>query len=217
MYKYVDRNLIEEGYVDPTLISPHCVVQVVEVLDKMRKHSLETYYHLIDVANLTKLIFEHADFGLTEKEKAEIYTAGLLHDIGKLKVPVDILHSKCDEKGVKYIQLTHTKEGKKMLDKIIDDDVIKTIAYHHHEKPNGTGYPQSLPGEKQDIKDRIVQVADVTSALMMPRSYRETYLDRVTAGKILKSNAERGLLDGTIVEIMIQQMAIYNPTDEFMK
>ena len=222
MYKYDEtRNLIDEGYVDPTYVSPHCVVQVVEVLDKMRKHSIETYYHLIDVANLTKMIFEHEDLGLTEKEKGELYTAALLHDLGKLAVPADILHSKFDENSADkirdYIKIPHMIEGIKMIRSIVDDPVISYYVELHHEKLNGKGYPRGLKGEQINEGARILAVADITSAVMMPRSYRPDKMDLESTSKILNEMAFKGEIDARIVEIMIQQLSIYNPTDEFVK
>lgn len=222
MYKYDEtRNLIEEGYVDPKYVSPHCVVQVVEVLDKMRKHSLETYYHLVDVANLTRLLFDNKELGLSEQQKIEIYTAGLLHDVGKLAVPTEILHSKFDENSKSkirdYIQLPHIAKSKEILDQIIDDKIIVDIAYKHHEKIDGSGYPRGLKGEEIDLASRIVQVADVTSAIMMPRSYRQDSMDIERASALLKDMATKGELDARVVDMMCEQIAIYNPTDEFIK
>ena len=216
MKKYKDRNLIEEGYVDTSLISPYCVVQVVKLLDKMREYSLETYYHLVDVANLTKLVFEHVDLGLTETEKEEVYTAGLLHDVGKLSVPLELLHTKCDEQGKEFIQHRHIEATRAILEEMIGDENIINIAYHHHERMDGTGYPEGINRDKLSIQDRLVQVADVASAIMMPRSYRERYVGREDAARILRNNAAAGRLDGYIVEMMISALNVYNPTDEFV-
>ena len=215
--EYEDRDLIQERYLDFSLIHRHCVVQVVEVLNKMRKHSLETYYHLVHVANIAGLIAQDETLGLDREAISRIYTAGLLHDIGKLAVSANLLHSKCDENGKELIQQTHIIEGKKMLDEILWDDRIVEIACHHHERLDGSGYPQGLKDKDLSLEDRIVQVADVASALTMPRSYKDGYLDKTTAGKILTSIADRGLLDSRLVAILNGVLAKENITDELLK
>ena len=65
-------------------------------------------------------------------------------------------------------------ETKNILSEYFDEDIVK-LASNHHERLNGSGYPNHFKAEKLNLKDRILQVSDVTSALLLSRSYKEAF------------------------------------------
>lgn len=172
---------------------------VLELLLKLKIHSPETYTHSLDVAN--KSIALASAFQIKCDELNTLYTASLLHDIGKLYIDRSLLHKKnATESECETIKLCHIIGTKAILGEYFDADFVK-LASHHHERLNSTGYPEHLGGRKLNILDRILQVADVTSALELARSYKEAYnAEKVIS--ILDALAHRGELDYLCVEEM---------------
>lgn len=170
---------------------------VFELLLLLRAHSEESYEHSVDVANKSVSIAKAMCVGPEDIKK--LYTAGLLHDIGKIMVDRVLLHKRnVTEKEMEMIQIGHIEATKKILEDCFDDDFIR-LAIHHHERLNCSGYPEHLSAKKLDILDRILQVADVSSALEMSRSYKESY-DAERVVSILDSLAKRGELDKRCVK-----------------
>lgn len=168
------------------------------LLKKLRKFSIETYAHSIDVAEKTVVLGKK--LGLGKSDLKRLYTAGLLHDIGKIDLDINLLEKpKCSKEELNQIRFGHIAGTKRYLEGKIDDSIF-SIAYHHHEKLNGTGYPQGLKGEQLSQLDRILQVCDVISALSMQRSYRAK-LDSNTIDGILDNWVKVGELDKKYVDL----------------
>lgn len=165
---------------------------VFELLGQLKEHSPESYDHSIDVAE--KSLILACALGLEGSDIQKLYTAGLFHDIGKLCIDAEILHkTNANDSEREYIRINHIEGTKTILSKHFDEDLVR-LASHHHERLNCSGYPEHLSATKLDILDRILQVADVTSALQMNRSYKEAYSpDQVIA--ILHNLVSRGELD----------------------
>lgn len=179
-------------------IQDNCKSVVNYMLSKLKAYSPETYNHSIDVAKYSLIIGKQA--GLSQEELTKLYTASTLHDVGKLVIDQDLLAEKFTSREQKrIIQLGHIYGTKMLLEGKIDDDIFN-IAYHHHERLNGTGYPQGLQADDLSDMDRILQVADVTSALTMKRSYKDAY-DKELTNQILDSTIEHGELDPRYVAI----------------
>lgn len=131
-----------------------------------------------------------------------LYTAGCLHDIGKLAVSTSLLHKKgCTPEEIDYIRYTHIDFTYLLLKDQFDKSIVN-ICYHHHERLNGKGYPQGLKANKLSEYDRIVQVADVVSALVLDRSYRTRKYNVPEAKEILDRLVKKGDLDPFYVNIV---------------
>ena len=114
---------------------------------------------------------------------SKIVKSAPLHDIGKIKIPDAILNKPgrlTDEEFA--VMKTHTSEGAKILSltmKGLDQDNYLSyairMAYYHHEKWNGRGYPEGIAGEKIPLEARIMAIADVFDALIAKRSYKEPF------------------------------------------
>lgn len=111
--------------------------------------------------------------GLSGDEVQNIYYAGLLHDAGKISIPDAVLNKpgKLTDEERKLIQ-NHTIAGGKMLKQMSSIRGIRETALYHHERYDGTGYPEGLRGEAIPLYARIVGVADSYDAMSSNRVYR---------------------------------------------
>ncbi len=137
-------------------------------------HSVETYQHVRRVAEFTELMARKC--GLDEKEVKTLKYASYLHDIGKIGVKDYILHKKGKLTKEEFEEIKkHPKLGAAMLEGVHLPlfETARIVAKEHHEKWDGSGYPDGLKGEEIHIYARIVAVADVFDALASPRSYKE--------------------------------------------
>jgi len=140
------------------------------------KHDEETSFHLKRVAEYCYLLAKY--YGLDNHQCQLIQQASPMHDIGKLAIPDTILdkNGPLDE-AEKEIMKQHTVYGYRML-KHSKRELLQTaatIAYEHHEKWDGTGYPLGLKGEEIHIYGRITAIADVFDALGSHRPYKKKW------------------------------------------
>ena len=110
--------------------------------------------------------------GKSKAEQDEIYALGLLHDIGKIGIPVGIINKKGKLKDEEFeVIKTHTVIGWEILQSIKELPKLSTGAKWHHEKYDGTGYPDGLSGKDIPEEARIICVADCYDAMTSKRSY----------------------------------------------
>lgn len=142
---------------------------------------------------------------LTKEETEHLYYGALLHDIGKIMIPLSILESsgRLDESEMEIMR-SHVLHTENILKGIVDDEVLQ-IAIRHHEKLDGTGYPNGLFGNRITKLQRIVSVADILSALYQKRSYKEGFALPVIA-KIIHDEAINGKLCPQVVAYAIKHM-----------
>lgn len=135
--------------------------------------------HGIRVSNLAYKVAKQLE--LPESTCYELAVAGMLHDIGKLKISGYILR-KADSlvvEEIKYVRL-HAELGYEILkDRGYSDFILESI-YFHHENYDGSGYPKNLKEDEIPLGARILRVCDVFSALTSKRSYRDAF-DEKTA------------------------------------
>ncbi|MBR4726059.1 MAG: HD domain-containing protein [Lachnospiraceae bacterium] len=133
------------------------------------------------VANLAYRLAKK--LGYDEEFCLKVMQAGMLHDIGKLRLE-DGMYSrkedllKADE--MKYVRMHPTLGYELLCEKKIGDNEIRQSVFHHHENFDGSGYPDNISGEDIPVGARILRVCDVYSALVSDRHYREAY-DKDTA------------------------------------
>jgi response regulator RpfG family c-di-GMP phosphodiesterase len=174
------------------------------------KRSKETGQHVKRVAEYSYILA--ILYGLTEKEALLLKSASPMHDIGKIGIPDNILNKPARLTDEEFkIMKTHSELGYEML-KHSQKSVLKAssiVAYEHHEKWNGKGYPQGLKGEKIHIFGRITAIADVFDALGSERVYKKAW----SIKSILKLfKEERGEhFDPTLVDLFLENI------DEFLK
>lgn len=131
-----------------------------------------------------------------------LYYGTLLHDIGKIVIPLSILEAprRLTDDEMRVMR-AHVVISDKILRGIFDDRIVD-VAAKHHEKLDGTGYPLGLKGDELSRLERIAAVADILSALHGKRSYKDSYEpEKVKA--ILKEDAAAGKICGEVVEVVI--------------
>lgn len=144
-------------------------------------------------------------YGLSPEQVNKIYYGAMLHDIGKIETPVNILEKRGALTSCEMtVMQQHVVTSRRILEDYIDSEIVD-IATRHHEKLNGAGYPDGLRGDAMTISDKIVAVADIISALLNKRSYKDNYEpERVI--EILKKMESGNYISTEIVELFIDQV-----------
>ena len=146
-----------------------------------------THGHSARVAEYSKRIAVLA--GKNEKECEEVYFAGLLHDVGKIGIPISIINKEGKLTDEEYAVIkTHPVIGKQILSSITQSPYLSIGANYHHERYDGRGYPEGLKGT--DIPDiaRMIAVADAYDAMTSKRSYREPIPQQTVREEIIKGS-----------------------------
>lgn len=146
--------------------------ETLKLLYLLKQNHPHTYLHSINVANYSISLGER--LGLDEESLEKLKLVGLLHDIGKLNIPVNVLRKpgKLTEEEFEVIK-NHPVYSVELLKRagFIDEEVLKSIKAHH-ERIDGTGYPRSLKGNKIPFFAKIVSIADSFEAMTSNRCYR---------------------------------------------
>ncbi|MEP1868452.1 MAG: HD domain-containing phosphohydrolase [Paraglaciecola sp.] len=177
------------------------------LMEVMESTSDETGQHIKRVADISKLLAQYVSY-LSEEEISSIFLASPMHDIGKIAIPEDILHKPgklTDEEMT--IMKTHAEKGYELLksSKRRLTNAAAIIAYQHHEKWDGSGYPRGLKGEEIHIFGRIVALADVFDALTHKRQYKNAWTVD-DAVEYIKQNSGKHF-DPALVDILITNLS----------
>ena len=144
-------------------------VDVATIISEMRDPY--TVGHERRVAEIAVSI--GAELGLDESRQEGLQVAGHLHDIGKITIPSEILTKPGKLGAVEYMLIQgHALAGFDVLKSVEFPWPVAQIALQHHERMDGTGYPQGLKGEAILLDARIIAVADVVEAMSSHRPYR---------------------------------------------
>lgn len=159
--------------------------------------------HSKRVAEYSRMIA--ARMGKSKQEQEEIYRAGLLHDVGKIRVPAEIINKsgKLTDEEYNIIKI-HPVTGYHILKGISEDNFIAIAAKYHHERYDGKGYPNGLTGERIPEVARILGVADAYDAMASNRSYRKALPQEVVRSEIEKGRGSQ--FDPYIADIMLQMI-----------
>ncbi len=172
--------------------------------------SRETGQHVKRVAAYTEILCRA--MGLSEEETWKISVASMMHDVGKICVPREILHKpgKLTEEEFSEIK-KHVDYGYKLLENSPGEimRLAAKIAWQHHERYDGKGYQNELSGEKIDIYARAVAVADVFDALVSKRCYKKSWTPSQAREEILNQSGEQ--FDPHITKLFDEHF------DEFLK
>ncbi|MEG3639525.1 HD domain-containing phosphohydrolase [Magnetococcus sp. PR-3] len=148
--------------------------------------------------------------GFSEVECIEIQAAGLLHDVGKIAIPNQILEKNGTLTPEEFERVkAHAYYTNKILDVIQGIDRIKTFCAYHHEKLNACGYPYSIPGAQIPLIGRIISVADIFTALTEDRPYRKG-MDEASVRQIFCDMVDKGELDIRITRVLMENYKAIN-------
>lgn len=162
-------NKLVDTYIGP-LVNTH---GSIGYLQKIRVHCDYTYRHSIEVSIISGILGKLV--GLTNCQLKDLITAGLLHDIGKIFIPLDILNkpSRLTEQEM-TIMKTHPAKGYDLLvhSDVLSDE-IKNGVLQHHERIDASGYPLGLKEDKIAYYAKIIAIADIYDAITSDRIYRK--------------------------------------------
>jgi putative nucleotidyltransferase with HDIG domain len=170
-------------------------------LDDVRSHHDGTFQHCLLVAGAAAAWGIEA--GLPVAEQLNLTTAALLHDIGKAKIPNEILDKpgKLDEREQAIIR-RHPIIGREYLvaQKGLSPAILHAVT-HHHEMLDGSGYPAGLKGDRIPLLTRVLTVCDIYGALIERRSYKPPK-PPAEALLLITDMASKGLVDFEIVRVL---------------
>ncbi len=153
------------------------LVSAIQVMDK------HTEGHAQRVRDYSLAIA--ARLGLSEEAVSEIGTAALLHDVGKLGIPTHILRKpgRLSSEEYETVKL-HAGDGFRILSSIEGFERIAEMAYHHHERHDGKGYPEGLSGDEISLGAQLIGLADAFDAMTSERAYRPAMSTAAAVGVI---------------------------------
>ncbi|MGB4657935.1 MAG: HD-GYP domain-containing protein [Mobilitalea sp.] len=146
-------------------------IELFNMLHCMRQYDDTTYIHSINVSLICNIIGKWLHFSPEDLES--ITLCGLLHDLGKLMIPSNIILKPAKLTEAEFTTVkTHTIRGYNLLKGKMIDSRIKDAALMHHERCDGTGYPYGFYSEQIDPYAKLVAIADVYDAMTCARVYR---------------------------------------------
>jgi putative nucleotidyltransferase with HDIG domain len=146
---------------------------------------------------------------LSQEDRFFLQLSAALHDIGKIGMPDDILKKSATLKEMEFLYMKeHPVIGSKIVGEIDDLKEVAAVIKHHHERYDGTGYPDGLKGEVIPLFARILAIVDAYESLVSDRIYRKS-IDMDDAIKILRHNAG-SQFDPDLVELFIEGLKLNN-------
>jgi len=176
-------------------------------MEDLRTFDDYTFAHSVNVAVLSCTI--GLNMRLSRDTLEDIVFAGLLHDLGKLQIPTEILN-KPDRLTAEEFALikTHPKASYDIIaDNLAISSLVKNAVYCHHENYDGSGYPNGLSNEQLSIMAKILHIADVYDALTSQRPYKPAY-PPFAAVEILKGGSGT-MFDPELLERFLISIPIY--------
>nr|WP_215731052.1 HD-GYP domain-containing protein [Pseudomonas lalucatii] len=178
------------------------------------KHADEyTYMHSVAVCGL--MIALARQLALPEAQVREAGMAGLLHDIGKMRMPAEVLNKPGKLSDSEFATMrAHPEAGARLLnDSKPISAVVLDVCLHHHEKVDGSGYPHRLAGEQISLFARMAAVCDVYDAITSDRPYKAGW---EPAESIRKMAGWKGHFDERVFQAFVRTMGIY-PTGSLVR
>ncbi len=189
----------------------------------------ESGEHVKRISGLTEILMTklgelYPEYKMPRSEIEKIMYASVLHDVGKIAIPDNILNKPGKLTNEEFeIMKTHTVKGGAILQNIpslLDDDLFRysyDIARHHHERWNGRGYPDGLKGDEISIWAQVVSVADVFDALTSPRVYKAAYsvdksVQMITGGECGEFNPKLMEAFGASLDDIIKSRVTERPS-----
>lgn len=172
---------------------------------RLKNHDDYTYLHSMAVCGL--MISLGKRLGLNEIQLRRVGMGGLLHDVGKAAVPLEILNKAGKLTDDEFtIMRQHPIVGAQMLMEASADADLLDIALHHHEKYDGSGYPHGLKGEDISLYARMAAVCDVYDAITSTRAYRTGWTPAEAIHHML---SWRGHFDNGLLHAFVRTIGIY--------
>lgn len=200
-YNNVEK--IVQSMVREVYSSPKMLYNMIELMGT----DMYTYTHSVNVAVLS--ILTAKSLGLDKKTVEKIGIGALLHDIGKSRIDNELINKPGKYSTDEYETMKlHSKHGYDMVksDTVISP-ITKQIIYFHHERLDGSGYPEGLQGNQIPVYVRLVTVCDMFDAMISDRSYR-TKMSVYEALEVLNAESVYNI-DPSVLSSFIENIAVY--------
>lgn len=172
---------------------------------RLKTHDDYTYMHSVAVCALMLSLANQ--MGLDKEQTRLAGIGGLMHDLGKAAMPLEILNKPGKLTDTEYLVMKkHTIVGAKILQDSGAEPEVIDIALNHHEKINGTGYPNQLPAEKISLLARMAAICDVYDAVTSERAYKKPWEPANTIREMAKWE---GHFDKQIFNSFVKSVGIY--------
>jgi putative nucleotidyltransferase with HDIG domain len=173
----------------------YAIIKLVELHDPYTKGHSES------VSKFSVLIARQ--MGLSDKSVSTIKWAGLVHDIGKILIPKEILTKPSNLNGEEYsIIKKHPEYGAKVLRASEEISEVASIVRYHHERWDGNGYPDGIKGVEIPLESRIIAVADSLDAMISNRPYRKGLPLETARDEIVKNSGTQ--FDPEVVRVFLE-------------
>ncbi|WP_343297194.1 HD-GYP domain-containing protein [Pseudomonas aeruginosa] len=183
------------------LRQPHALISVARI----KTHDDYTYLHSVAVCALMLSLARHLD--LDEEQTRLAGIGGLMHDLGKAAMPLEVLNKPGKLTDAEFaIMKRHPVEGAKMLRAGGAEPGVVDIALHHHEKIDGTGYPDRLAGDAISLLARMGAICDVYDAVTSERAYKKPWDPSAAMRQMAKWE---GHFDKCIFHAFVKAVGIY--------
>ena len=220
-------SLFSEARMGKTMNTEQCTELVGEItesvwrnpgalvsLARLKTHDDYSYMHSVAVCAL--MVSLARQLGQSEAEARDAGMAGLLHDMGKALMPLEVLNKPGKLTGAEYDLIkTHPERGHELLLGGSASSVALDVCLHHHERPDGKGYPHGLSGAALSLQARMGGVCDVYDAITSNRPYKAGW----DPGESIARMAEwskQGQFDPHIVHAFVSSLGIY-PTGSLVR
>lgn len=173
-----------------------------------RLKNADNYTYMHSVAVCAMMIALARQLGMSSGECKDAGMAGLLHDVGKMSVPAELLNKPARLTDEEFASVrAHTIRGHAMLHKIYGIcEAAKDVALHHHEKVDGSGYPHNLKAEQISVMARMGAICDVYDAITSNRPYKAGW-DPAQSIRHMANSA--GHFDATMLSAFVKAIGIY--------
>jgi putative nucleotidyltransferase with HDIG domain len=196
------QKLVEE-ISDSVIRNPGALISLA------RLKSADDYTYMHSVAVCAMMVALAKQLGLSEEETRSAGLAGLMHDLGKAQMPMEVLNKPGKLTDAEFaIIKTHPEEGYKLLLTGINvDPVVMDVCLHHHEKTDGSGYPKGLKAEEISLFAKMGAVCDVYDAITSNRPYKAGW----DPAESLRKMAEwaNGHFDTVVFQAFVKSLGIY--------
>jgi len=206
---YISRSAVEctkkiaETIVDNVLNREEYLLDMVEI----KNYDNYTYSHSLNVGILSIMLA--SEMGITRNRLDDIALCALMHDIGKIDVPIEIINKNGPVTDLEFAVIkTHPDKGVERLRKCfnVSREVLQGIQCHH-EKIDGSGYPYGYKGNRIPLFGRILAIADVYDALTSHRSYRKAWLPNAAIEYIMAGADTQ--FDHEMVQLFMRLVCAY--------